>query len=265
MKTALIDADVVLYRATHSAMDELMVGNEVLARLDYAQACELVDHEIYKIKESFKVKDVYCILSYVGEPWRREVLPSYKRNRTGGKPLGYSKVRQYLIDTYKTVEWDPLEGDDVLGILATGVLFYAPRKGSPGVHLPPVSERLVVSVDKDMRTFPCNLVSSWDDEIETVSEDDAYFNFLLQALTGDKTDGYDGCPKVGPVTAKKKLMDAGGPGAEPYDLWKAVVFAYEDAGKTEEDALANARCARILRYKEYDFKTSRPKLWEPPQ
>jgi DNA polymerase I len=34
-------------------------------------------------------------------------------------------------------------------------------------------------------------------------------------------------------------------------------------GLTEDDALLQARLARILRADEYDFKAKRPILWEP--
>jgi DNA polymerase-1 len=46
------------------------------------------------------------------------------------------------------------------------------------------------------------------------------------------------------------------------DMWKIVVKAYEKAGMNEQDALQQARVARILRHGEYDKKTGEVKLWQ---
>ena len=42
-----------------------------------------------------------------------------------------------------------------------------------------------------------------------------------------------------------------------------VVSAFKDKGLTEEDALVNARLARILTADDYDFDKRQPKLWSP--
>ena len=74
---------------------------------------------------------------------------------------------------------------------------------------------------------------------------------------GDTVDNYKGCPKVGAVTAEKILNEAKGE-----DLWQTVVNKYLKAGMTEEDAILNARMARILRKDEYDLVTHKIKLWK---
>ena len=45
--------------------------------------------------------------------------------------------------------------------------------------------------------------------------------------------------------------------------WQTVIKAFEDKGLTEEDALLNARLARILTVEDYDSKKEQPKLWTP--
>jgi DNA polymerase-1 len=53
--------------------------------------------------------------------------------------------------------------------------------------------------------------------------------------------------------------------ATPKDeWWETIVAAYVKSGLTKEDALRNARLARILRPSEYDFDTNTPVLWTPP-
>ena len=45
--------------------------------------------------------------------------------------------------------------------------------------------------------------------------------------------------------------------------WATVVKAFEDKGLTEDDALLNARLARILTIDDYDTKRQEPILWTP--
>jgi hypothetical protein len=46
-------------------------------------------------------------------------------------------------------------------------------------------------------------------------------------------------------------------------VWRAIVAAYEKAGKDVAYALTMARVARILRASDYDFDNQRPILWTP--
>ena len=71
-------------------------------------------------------------------------------------------------------------------------------------------------------------------------------------------DGYKGVPGIGAKGAEKLLAEAQG------KEWEVIRGAYEKAGLTEEDALRNARLARILRPNEYNFTIKEPILWNPP-
>ena len=91
--------------------------------------------------------------------------------------------------------------------------------------------------------------------MRVVTEEEANFNHLCQTLSGDRTDNYSGIPGCGPITAEKILKGN--------ETWAAVSDAYKRAGLTEEDALANARCARICRDGDYTPKTGQVRLWKP--
>ena len=82
---------------------------------------------------------------------------------------------------------------------------------------------------------------------------------MYQTLIGDKVDGYSGCKGIGDKTARKILGDVGKNSLEK--MWGLVKNSYEKMGYTEEDALRNARMARILRAEDYDFKKKEVKLW----
>lgn len=137
---------------------------------------------------------------------------------------------------------EPLEADDVMGILMTKY---------PGKYI-------LASIDKDLRQIPGQHYN-WDkDEFKEVSLDEGNLFFYTQILTGDPTDGYSGCPNIGPKRAERILASA-------KDVWKAIVKTYEAKGLTEWDAIVTARVARILRASDYNFKTGKIRLWKPPK
>ena len=45
------------------------------------------------------------------------------------------------------------------------------------------------------------------------------------------------------------------------DKWEAVCKAFTDRGLSDDDALLNARLAKILRQEDYDLTNSQPILW----
>jgi DNA polymerase-1 len=82
----------------------------------------------------------------------------------------------------------------------------------------------------------------------------------MQTLTGDATDGYKGCPGVGPVKAKRILDKAI---EEDIDMWDAVVDTFIKAKLSRDEAILQARMAYILRKDQYDGLDIYPKLWYP--
>tara|TARA_B100001093_G_C26801785_1_gene1003735 strand:+ start:754 stop:1509 length:756 start_codon:yes stop_codon:yes gene_type:complete len=180
--------------------------------------------------------------------FRKKVLDTYKSNRKKSrKPIIYKELLDFVNTNYLTFAMEGLEGDDVLGILAT----------SGEIE----GEVIIVSSDKDMKTIPARIYNPDKDmpEVEVITKKQADYNFMLQTLAGDSTDGYSGCPKVGMVTAQRIL-------GEPKDvklMWKEVVKAYEKQGLTKKDALTQSRLARILRSEDWDAKKRKPILWKP--
>jgi len=106
----------------------------------------------------------------------------------------------------------------------------------------------------------------------------------MQALMGDVTDGYPGCPLIGEEKAAALLENP--TRLDPYEhtfirgnrkgeteirykkvptncVWEAIVSHFKAKGLTEADALAQAQVARICRNTEYNFKTQEVKPWQP--
>ena len=173
----------------------------------------------------------------------REKLGPYKSNRKNlRKPLCFADVKQALLDRYNHRIIEGLEADDICGLMATN----------------PANENvIIVSDDKDLKTIPCRLFRQ--NELIEISPEEADYNWMFQTLAGDSSDGYPGCPGVGPKNAEKILADHKGVEA----IWPHVVKAYEKAGLTEDAAITQARYARILRWGDYDEKTKEVKLWKP--
>lgn len=119
-------------------------------------------------------------------------------------------------------------------------------------------DSIIVSLDKDMKTIPGKFYNFGTDELITVTKDQAKYNHMYQTLIGDVADGYPGCPKYGPVKAKK-LLDS----LTPDKYWEGVVKAFESQGLTEQDALLQARLSYILQDGDYDTETHEVKLWLP--
>jgi DNA polymerase-1 len=242
-RTLLIDGDILLYGEAAAVEMEFDWGDDWWTlHGDAQEAKERVDVWIANIKELLSATDV--VLTLTGHKnWRKDVLPSYKANRKGKrKPVVYRELKRYVMDTYKCAVFDSLEADDVMGILQTD-----PNKEA---------ETIIVSEDKDMMTIPGKLYRPIRPEegVQDISPEEADRNHLIQSLMGDSTDGYSGCPGVGPKTAEKILTE---------NEWSLVVAAYEKAGLTEEDAIVQARVARILRYEEFNQKKEEVLLWNP--
>jgi DNA polymerase-1 len=243
--TLLIDGDIVLYQHATAVEEAFDWGDDLWTlHADASEAKQRLDYWVKNVMEKFNAGR--CIFALTGnDNWRLQVMPSYKAHRkTTRKPVVYKALKEYIRVAYRVYETPTLEADDVLGLLATGAY--------PGIKEP----LIVVSADKDLKTIPCRLYNPNDDSDRVVSVEEANWNHLYQTLVGDASDGYPGCPGVGAKTAAKLLDEHGA-------TWETVVDAYTKAGLNVQDALRQARVARILRKGEYSLRTNKVKLWSP--
>ena len=245
MMTLLIDGDIVLYQHSTAVEEPFDWGDDLWTlHADASEAKQRLDYWVKNVMEKFNAGR--CIFALTSENnWRLNVIPSYKAHRKGTrKPVIYKALKEYVRVAYRVYEAPTLEADDVLGLLATGAY--------PGIRDPLV----VVSADKDLKTIPCRLYNPNDGSDRIIDTAEANWNHLYQTLVGDATDGYPGCPGVGAKTAAKLLDEHGA-------VWSTVVDAYTKAGLNEQEALRQARVARILRKGDYSIKSNKVKLWSP--
>lgn len=244
-EAVLLDADIICY--------QIASMNQQTFWWDEDTVSEVIDHETAIGDLETFIEDLLAttgtqkvLFCFSSSPnFRHEVLPTYKHNRSRQeKPQLFYDLQDYLQETYPDrVRKKPnLEADDVIGILATM---------SPGRFV-------IASLDKDLKQIP-GLHYNWrKDEFTDITTAEADRYFYLQVLTGDPTDGYKGCPGIGIVKAERILDEAGDD-----DPWPLIVKTYESKNLTEEDALQQARVARILRATDYDFEAKKPILWTP--
>jgi DNA polymerase I len=251
-KLLLIDGDQFVFKATAAMEREVRWDDQNHVLYSNEEECWTVLVQMFdRIFERFETRD--CALCFSAPPnFRLEIEPTYKGGRSPRKPLCYAALRERLEGLYRCVAMPGLEADDVMGILAT----------KPGIK----GQRVIVSQDKDMRSIPTTV---WNGkETYNISQAQADYWHLYQTLMGDTSDGYKGCPGVGPKKAEAiltlpKAQDATNEEGRNKSRWYEVVMAYKKAELTEEDALKQARLARILRWEDWDGDNKRPILWTP--
>ena len=234
----LCDADFIVYKACAAAESEVDFGNDViLVTSNFRDAYNATKREITKLENKLGTFSTIILFFSDSVNFRKKILPEYKGHRNRKKPCGYKRVINALREEYKVIMKPTLEADDTMGIYATKY---------PG--------NIIASPDKDMRQIPGKLYN-FDETITIEPEAGARWH-LIQSISGDQTDGYGGVPGIGVKRAEALFKEKG------YS-WKTVVSAFKDEGLTEEDALVNARLARILTADDYDFERKEPKLWSP--
>ena len=234
----LIDADFIVYKSCAAAETEIDFGDDVIiVTSKFSEAYNKVKRELKKIHDAIWDSDEMILFFSDSTNFRKEIQSDYKGHRNRKKPCGYKRVINALKNDYELIIMPTLEADDAMGIYATK---------NPG--------NTICSPDKDMRQIPGNLYDMSD--FTFINEEDGAKWHLVQTLSGDQTDGYNGVPGIGVKRATTLFEEKG------YS-WNTVVEAFEGKDLSEDDALINARLARILTAKDYDFDRRKPIPWTP--
>ena len=242
MTTALIDADIVAFRAAAKSQDDFGDGKVSDARVAIREAEHILEQWVKYVKPN---NVLLCFSCPTRKYFRHDIYPEYKAQRVQlEKPPALSQVIEHLKSKHKFMTLPGLEADDVMGIMATGTT---------------IKDGVIVSIDKDMQTIPAKFINP-DKMRRAIRINPGAANLLVfrQAITGDSTDNYRGIPGIGPVKADKILSDA-----NQLNLWSAVEQAFNDNKLTTEYALTMVRLARILRAEDYNFETGEVRLWHP--
>ena len=230
--------DYIVYKCCAATETEIDFGEDlIIVTSNFSDAYKCVKRELDRITNDLGGFDDLILFFTSPNNFRKKILPEYKGHRQRKKPCGFKRVINNLKLEYRVILKDTLEADDALGMYATKY---------PG--------NIIVSPDKDMRQIPGRLYD-FKETVAITPEDGARWH-LIQTLAGDNTDGYAGVPGIGVKKAMKIFEEKG-------YTWKAVVETFEEKDMTEEDALVNARLARILTTDDYDYEKKEPILWTP--
>ena len=233
--TAIIDADIILYKAA--------------CYLDIEGLDEMEDKLESDIKKWTPegVDTVHLAVSCSRKSnFRRSFWKKYKSHRdSSDSPDSLGACRDYILEKDNSLFEPRLEADDLIGIHTSS------------------QEMIGVTIDKDLKCVPgYHWNPDKDKDIRFVSVEEADRFFYTQWMPGDSTDGIPGLWRVGPKKAEK-FLDEWAP-----EEWQEKILELYDEDKYQPkdgavDALSMARCVRILRDGEYDFETKKIALWSP--
>ena len=235
----LIDCDFLAYKAAQACEEGIDFGNDVIiSQSNFSEVLKIFERELRKVTKAMMEDDFILYFSSTSN-FRKEIFDGYKGHRNRRKPLGYRGLVNHCRKNYMHQIREGLEADDSIGIDAT-------RSNE---------DHIIVSPDKDMRQIPGALWNMVND-VEEISKEDGDRWHLIQSMAGDPTDGYPGCPGIGVKRATELLNKHG-------NKWEAICNAYKERGLSDDDALLNARLAKILQHTDYDYARQKPILWTP--
>ena len=228
---ALIDGDIVAYRAAFATQDQS--PEDAVAKVD--------DLMSFIIEATIDVpfassEDYNTYLTGKGN-FRYEIAKTleYKGNRKEvAKPTHLSLCRGHLIDSYDAIVSQGEEADDLISKAAASLNYNC----------------VVASIDKDMLQLPCWHFNFGRNEWSKVSPEEGMKFFYTQILTGDRIDNVIGLRGIGPVKAGRLLEGC----TTEQECYAKVLEAY---GGNSERVLENGRLLWLRRRSD--------ELWEPPR
>ncbi|QHJ79938.1 MAG: hypothetical protein [Caudoviricetes sp.] len=278
----VMDGDWLVFQAMAASEVETDWGDDTWTlECDHGKAWSILIDSIKSYasrKKAWNGADI--ILAFTDSiNWRKELVdPTYKENRKASrKPVGYRAFLQrvWACEDFTSILEPKLEGDDVMGIIGSGATHFNYKKA------------VLVSCDKDFKTIPdCDFLWCTTGNILVQNLESANYWHLFQTIKGDITDGYSGISGWGDTAegflkepfieeqyehefksgARKGTIELRWkkrPLEEGETLWDAIVSIGAKAGMTEDEVIAQARMARILRANDYNWVDKEIYLWEP--
>lgn len=243
MTTLLCDSDIFAFKFAAKNQVKTPWGNWTYPN----NAEDRMDEYVAELMEKLKADKAIMCLTHK-DNFRHAVMPNYKPRDRSERPELLQPLKDYLANEYPSYIRPDLEADDIMGILQTHP------------HLIE-DDTIIVSEDKDMRTVPGKLYAPHRPELGvlTISDSDAKRFHMWQTICGDTTDGFKGAPKVGAKSVYAEDVFE----IPLSEMWNNVIDAFASVGCGEADALVNARMAKILTWRNYNFQEKEVNLWTP--
>lgn len=201
---------------------------------DIRKGLDYFNKVVEDIKANNLCDDIILVVGDVNN-WRKEKYPTYKANRKDKeKPLMYELLLNELYNKYEVVSLPNLEADDTCRII------YEDNKNYP-------TRKVLVSMDKDFKSFPCELYDPLHNTKCTINKAQADYNLMKQIIMGDTADGYSGLKDYGEAKTIKFLDD------EPR-TFEDVKELFKEKGQLKE-YLPTLNQATIVSIDRYNFDT----------
>lgn len=228
MSRAIIDIDSFLYRASLTCKELVEIQEGIFYEVyNLNTALSYLTKLGKELAQRVNCNEYVMVTGGVGKNFRYFINPDYKGNRKKvAKPIMLDKVREQAFKKLPIVYTPHLEADDTCRIL------FEDDKNN-----------VIVSIDKDLATFSSRLYNPDTDKVRFISVEQAQSNFKRQLLTGDKCDGYNGLPGIGPATADKLIL-----GGITID---DIAQLYVDKGLGIEEFEKVYNCAKIVGKENY--------------
>lgn len=139
--------------------------------------------------------------------YRTVVSDTYKAHRSQEKPPFFGELVDHIKETMNVQQRSGIETDD---LVAKFYNYYGADK------------TIIVSIDKDYRQFPCKLYNYQNDTIEDIDDDQAFYNFMEQMVTGDRADNVKPLKGYGPKWVEKNFA-----GKTKWGVLRAVYALYK--------------------------------------
>lgn len=229
MSRAIIDVDSFLYRASLNCKELVEIQEGIFYEVyNLNSSISYLTNLGKEFAQRVRCNDYVMVTGGVGKNFRYSINPSYKSNRKKvAKPIMLDKVKEKVFSLLPIVYTPHLEADDTCRILSEED-----------------KDNVLVSIDKDLTTFASRLYNPDTDNMRYISPQQAEANFKRQLLTGDKCDGYDGIPGVGPATANKLILDG--------ITIDEIAQMYVDKGLGMEVFETVYNCAKIIGKDDYN-------------
>lgn len=196
MKTALIDADSVIYIIAYQYRE---TEEEPYPEVEIVQGA--TDEFIKGILQATDAERYLGAIGHDSKCFRYEVakFKPYKGGRKEPDPW-VAKWKKVITDRMRS-EWgftsiDGLEADDIISIAADQ------ERVASNVEV------TICSPDKDLRQIPGVHYDYKKQDFAIVDDKTAYYNLWYQMIVGDSTDGIAGIPGMGPKKALEKMKEA---------------------------------------------------------
>lgn len=206
---------------------------------DLRKGLDYIRNFIEDLKARFLTNDVILVIGDKNN-WRKQYYSDYKANRKDKeKPPMYDIILNALYSDYKIVSLPNLEADDTCRIISEDNQTYPTRK-------------LLVSIDKDFHSFPCELYDPLHDKQFVINKAEADYNLMKQIIMGDKADNIQGLDGFGEIKATKFMDD------EPRTL-EDVRQLFKEKGQLK-DFTTNLNLVSMVSIDRYNFNTGEVKV-----